>query len=431
MSWLDTNAQRIPALLVGMRFVGALAVTAGLTALHWLGQPPPVWLWPLPLAILGINLLLWLRLRHKATIGATELCIHLICDSGALLLVLWPTGGASNPFVSFFLVPVALGSVLLPRRHAIALTTLCIAAYTALLWHYLDSGATLQMHGDPGSFQRHVIGMWLNFVGAAVLLCVSLLALTRKLRQREQELAAHREQMLRDDAIMSMASLAAGAAHALNTPLGTIALAAESLQMETRLTTEAREDAATIAAQATLCGQHLHRIAAVAHQRETDTRTLSRFIEALMERWHARRADITTTVSGLENLPQLQLQLSDDPALTQALLNLFDNAADASRAAGHDDITAHWATTVQASGTSLALTIDDQGQAENIEALNHDLATTTKPTGLGLGLMLARASIYRLGGRLQLQQRADSGTRTTVQLPLTALQAPKTTAIGG
>ena len=47
-----------------------------------------------------------------------------------------------------------------------------------------------------------------------------------EVRERDAELAATREQALRDERVMAMGTLAAGAAHELGTPLGTMALLA-------------------------------------------------------------------------------------------------------------------------------------------------------------------------------------------------------------
>lgn len=404
-------ASRIPALLVRVRFAVTALVCTALAAFDWVGAPLPTSVWLLPPLLLAGNLLLGWRLHKRPVIGSLELMGHLLFDSLMLTLLLAITGGARNPFVSFFLVPVALGAVMLERRHAWLLTGLCLGAYTGLLLRYLD----LAIFADMSHlFERHLVGMWLNFVLAALLLTLLLTLLMQRLRQHEQQLMQQREQLLRDDAVMAMASLAAGTAHALNTPLGIITLTAESLAAEETLSEQGRADLAQIATQADFCGRQLQRLAATAHPRQAENTTINRYAATLMQRWHARHAT-DTHIDGLETLPTLAMR--DDPALGQALMNLFDNALDASRAAGSEQLAIGW----QVANHKLRLTIDDQGAGTDHKRLNQSPATSSKPRGLGIGLILARACIFRLGGQLHFSAAPSGGTRCRVCLPLAAL----------
>ena len=179
---------------------------------------------------------------------------HLVFDTGVLFAFFWAIGGATNPFVSLFLLPVAFAGAALDIRGALAVTGVCVAGYTALLWRYLwHLGHPMSVIG----FERHVIGMWATFVLAAGLLLVFLLALAERVRAGERELAAQRERLMRDDAVVGVATVAAGAAHALNTPLSTILIAAESLQDEPNLPPDVQEDIATIHNQAELAAREL------------------------------------------------------------------------------------------------------------------------------------------------------------------------------
>jgi two-component system sensor histidine kinase RegB len=98
--------------------------------------------------------------------------------------------------------------------------------------------------------------------------------------------------------------------------------------------------------------------------------------------------------------------------LTQALLNVLNNAADASP----DEVTleAEW------SDTELKLTISDRGPGlrEDIHEQLGKQPVTTKPEGLGVGLFLAHATIRRLGGDLGVSNRKQGGTTVRIIMPL-------------
>src|SRR5690554_7933299 len=81
--------------------------------------------------------------------------------------MLFFSGGAANPLISYFLVLLLIAAYSLPLKHTIALTTLCIVDYSLLmLWHQpLISNA---LESEKSLFDLHLLGMWLNFVVSAV-----------------------------------------------------------------------------------------------------------------------------------------------------------------------------------------------------------------------------------------------------------------------
>ncbi|MES1934879.1 ATP-binding protein [Salinisphaera hydrothermalis] len=395
--------------LAGLRYLAVALMGIAVVLMAVAGRDLPPVLWSLPAILLAFNLGVAWRLRRLAQPSALELVGHLAVDTLALFVLFWTVGGATNPFVSLFLVPVALAATALSIRHAIAVTLLAVAAYTALLLRYLWR---IQ---DPEAFvgfERHVVGMWGNFLLAAALLCGFLLVLAAVLRARERELAAQRERLMRDDAVVSVATVAAGAAHALNTPLSTIAVAAESLAEHPELPADMREEVATIRSQAELCATELRRLVAARDPNAQEVTSLQRYIARVVSDWRARRPEIDLIEHGRETLDERALR--DDPALTQALANLLDNAADAAIAAGDHRLWLTWAR----ESTVLEVAIDDPGRGLARGAGNG----TAKSGGLGLGLTLARASLSRLGGDLVFTASARGGTRTLVHLPLDALE---------
>jgi two-component system sensor histidine kinase RegB len=73
--------------------------------------------------------------------------------------------------------------------------------------------------------------MWLNFVISVGVVAFFLTRMANALKERERELAAAREEVLRNEQILSLGTLAAGAAHQLGTPLGTMAVVIRELEL--------------------------------------------------------------------------------------------------------------------------------------------------------------------------------------------------------
>jgi len=126
--------------------------------------------------------------------------------------------------------------------------------------------------------------------------------------------------------------------------------------------------------------------------------------------WQAQRpganlaADIDTAAPGADIIAER--------TLTQALINILNNAADASPA----DISfqACWTSEI------LNLEVSDRGPGLNAD-IHEQLGktpVTTKDEGLGVGLYLAQATIQRLGGKLSINNREAGGTTLHITLPL-------------
>ena len=87
-------------------------------------------------------------------------------------------------------------------------------------------------HGWQADFNLHLLGMWFNFALSAVLIAWFVARMAQSLRERDQRLAVAREAALRNEQLVALGTLAAGAAHELGTPLSTIAVIATELERD-------------------------------------------------------------------------------------------------------------------------------------------------------------------------------------------------------
>ncbi|HTQ99872.1 MAG TPA: hypothetical protein VMH83_07775, partial [Candidatus Acidoferrum sp.] len=100
------------------------------------------------LAVLALcNGVLWLRLRRAVSPSQREFLSHLWIDIFGLGVVLYFTGGASNPFVSYLLVPVTIAAATLPWLWAAATGAVALACHTLLLFWYRPLPALMPIEG--------------------------------------------------------------------------------------------------------------------------------------------------------------------------------------------------------------------------------------------------------------------------------------------
>lgn len=125
-----------------------------------------------------------------------------------------------------------------------------------------------------------------------------------------------------------------------------------------------------------------------------------------------RHRHIQVRASLGEDIPVMQL---DPDRLTQALLNIVVNATEALREGGTLDVSSR----LSPDGRAVIVEVDDDGVGLDAQAASRafDPFVTTKPGGVGLGLVNARAAVEGHGGSISLAPRQPSGTRVTVIFP--------------
>jgi two-component system sensor histidine kinase RegB len=382
---------------------------------------------PLPLPELGLTigaLALWNVLNYgpvhaSRPVSYAEVALHLTVDIVAFTSVIYFTGGPANPFVSFYLVPISLAATSLPAAYAWLIGAICTAGYSLLWWRSVPLPS---VHGRfGGDFDLHQMGMWVNFVIAAVLIVLFVGRMARLVRQRDRELAAMRETALRDQQIVELGTLAAGTAHELNTPLSTLAILVEELeedatdpQQKTRLRAMMEE--------ITVINQRLNRIAGgVGAERSAGARpvALRTFVEELVAQWADAHPDVELVAT--LDLPDGAARIVAEATIEQAIRNVLDNAAHATLANGGTRIEAR----VRALGTRLEIAVTDHGAGLD-PSVRDEVGlkiVSTKDKGLGIGLLLSRAALQRFGGRLELKNRAAGGVEARIDLPLDDLLA--------
>ena len=391
---------------------------------RWLEISLP--LWPLAIIIgclLVWNLFTWRRLMQASVITDSEFLLQLVVDVLALAGVLYFTGGATNPFTWIFLLPVIIAATVLPRAYAWGMAGLTIGCYSLLAWLYVPlhpAGMTHlsheMNHGD--NFAQHVFGMWFGFVVSAMMVAYFVSGMASTLRERDRVLARAREQALRDERLVALGTLAAGAAHELGTPLGTMSIVCSELEREypAEIDSDLNSRLGIIRQQIARCKQALSVISASAGEVRAEsgqTVPVRDYLEHLTEQWHQRRSDIKLILD-LQGEHDAQRMIADR-ALYQALTNILDNAADASPE--HVELKAQW------DKSELVIEVNDRGEGLSAETHAHvgKNLFSTKQQGLGLGLFLAHASIERLGGNVMLFNRQGGGVCTRIILPLVEL----------
>lgn len=365
--------------------------------------------------------------RTKAMNSSRVLGGVMALDIAFLTVLLGLSGGVVNPFSLLYLVHIALATVTLGSRWAWGLSAFAsVASCSLFLLPRVSHEAHFQHHGESsGSAQimsLHLPGMWVALVITAIFIVYFVQLIRRQLAEREAQLERVADMQRRQERLAGLATLSAGAAHELSTPLSTIALVAKELERELQKKVESEvgmiEDAQLIRSQVARCQTILQHMASNAGATMGEMPAAMR-IDALFEQV---LTELTVThgveiVGGGEEL-ELPVKVLVQ-AMSFALQGVVRNAREAAIEQGVEVRVELGA--IPRGAQHVALRVRDWSGGMDPET--HERAAepfySTKATGqgMGLGLFLAATLCERLEGQLEIDVREGEGTDVMLVLP--------------
>jgi two-component system sensor histidine kinase RegB len=350
--------------------------------------------------------------RAGAFRGPVQIGAGVFFDMIAIAIVLGASGGAANPFSALLFVYVALAASLLPSR-----ITYLLAAFSALTF-----GALFLVPDDPacpacaahegGGFSSHLYGMWLAYALGATLV-VFFMTRVRQALEAQAAVVARLEKRAEEAAkLEAVGTLAAGAAHELGTPLGTIAVLAGELAESPA--PDVKAQGAAISAQIARCREVLRRMQPGAQKSAPIGEIrLGETVRTAVDAWRAAHPDTAVVVERADDVA-VRLPAADVEA---ALTVLLDNALHATEEARSEEPIVVEATL---SPDGPCMRVSDRGTGVSPELLGRvgePFLTTKAPgEGMGLGLYVVRTFLQQCGGRLEITDNAPRGTHVAVFL---------------
>jgi two-component system sensor histidine kinase RegB len=388
--------------------IAAVAVAAGPLHLH-----PPLTAVIAVILVTALSNALIIGAKRLGTLPPWLVQGVLLLDVGLLTALLYLTGGAQNPFASLYVVHVAMAVIVCELMWTWVIVATVAGCYGVLLrWHY-------PLSDRPLAEWILATGNWVALALVSVLITGFIGRVVRSLRQRELELTAARERAGKNEQLASLTTLAAGAAHELNTPLGTIALVAKEMELGCESSGAAGvmlDDARLIRREVDRCRAILDRmrldvgeVAEEAIQRGVVrvSELIPRLQESLRDR-ERRQLDIVCA-------PDVEQIQAPPRALEQALLVLIRNALDASppgrpvtlEIGRHDGY--------------VRFDVRDEGCGMSEDVLRRagqPFFTTKEPgRGMGLGLFLVHLVADRCGANFSMSSKLGDGTRCVLDVP--------------
>ncbi len=237
----------------------------------------------------------------------------------------------------------------------------------------------------------------------------------RELQLSHQALEQAQSHLIRTEKLASLGQLAAGVAHEINNPLGTITIYAHVLLKTLEPDDPRREDVDLIIKEAARTKDIVQGLLSFA--RETKLRPGPTNINELLE----DVLGLLVNQSLFQNIKIKKNLSADSPTITadwtqlkQVFLNVLLNAAQAMEGKGTVTIT-----TIARKNT-IKVRIQDTGPGIPPEIMPRIFSPffTTKEKGTGLGLAISYGIIERHGGKIDLKSELGKGTTAIISLPV-------------
>tara|TARA_B100001142_G_scaffold321814_1_gene369075 strand:- start:442 stop:1176 length:735 start_codon:yes stop_codon:yes gene_type:complete len=238
---------------------------------------------------------------------------------------------------------------------------------------------------------------------------------------REVERWQQRAQLL-EKQYAELAQIAGSLAHEIKNPLSVIRMNMELVEEDLEESETPRERRVwtklqTVHSQCQRLEKLLNDFMKFARLRdlELEIGSLNRQIISVLDMYEAQAQTQSVQMNRYldPELPAMQL---DQETLQGALANLVKNALESMQDGG--ELTA--ITRVTPVGIAMDLIDTGCGMSDNTALNMFNAFYTTKPSGSGLGLPMARKVVQAHGGRIDVQSQEEQGTKFTLEFPTPA-----------
>jgi two-component system sensor histidine kinase RegB len=313
-----------------------------------------------------------------------------------------------------FLVYVTLAAFFLDERWTWGVFALATAAFLALFFFHV-SVPQLDMHthhGHSSGFSLHLHGMLIAFIVIGVLTSLFVTRMSSDLRQQEKELNALKEKEQERRQLVSLATITAGAAHELATPLATVSLIAEELNALADINDATREDLRTMQQQIRRCEEVLQKMRGSSSELQGEA---------------PKVFTVESVVHEVKLSPECthHVQFACDGSAHGAMFSLRAALISSLRALIKNGLqaTANGFVTVAVEGDAsvIRFSVRDEGPgmtAEQLQRMGEPFYTSKSPgEGMGLGVYLVKLFVSQLEGDFSVVSTVGKGTEVSFTIP--------------
>ena len=343
---------------------------------------------------------------RKNQLSNIESTILLFYDVIQLSVLIYLTGGVTNPFIIFLIVPALISSTLLNLASTLFLSIITIMSLILLTFNYYPLPS-------EGNIHFHVPDYYIYSIPSALVIALIFLnyfgfRFGYEARRRGNALNKLELVLAKEQELESIGHQAAAAAHSLGTPLSTITVIAKELKKEMVDNNEFKDDVDTILEQAKKCGDILKKISQ--NQIVDDEYVKNITLQDLLFEITKSFESITekNLNLNLENAKK-RISIKRSAELTYGIRNFVGNAVKFSKKNININLVGNNQT------TTLQISDDGPGFPDDIYKIIGEPYISTKSkklkskAGLGLGTFIGKTLLERKKANIEFLKSNDGG----------------------
>ena len=343
---------------------------------------------------------------RKNQLSNIESTILLFYDVIQLSVLIYLTGGVTNPFIIFLIVPALISSTLLNLASTLFLSIITIMSLTLLTFNYFPLPS-------EGNIHFHVPDYYIYSIPSALIIALIFLnyfgfRFGYEARRRGNALNKLELVLAKEQELESIGHQAAAAAHSLGTPLSTITVIAKELKKEMIDNKEFKDDVDTILEQAKKCGEILKKISQ--NQIIDDEYVKNITLQDLLFEITKSFENITekNLNLNLENAKK-RIPIKRSAELTYGIRNFVGNAVKFSKQNININLVVNNQT------TTLQISDDGPGFPDDIYKIIGEPYISTKSkklkskAGLGLGTFIGKTLLERKKANIEFLKSSNGG----------------------
>ena len=343
---------------------------------------------------------------RKNQLSNIESTILLFYDVIQLAVLIYLTGGVTNPFIIFLIVPALISSTLLNLASTLFLSIITIMSLTLLTFNYFPLPS-------EGNIHFHVPDYYIYSIPSALVIALIFLnyfgfRFGYEARRRGNALNKLELVLAKEQELESIGHQAAAAAHSLGTPLSTITVIAKELKKEIVDNKEFKDDVDTILEQAKKCGEILKKISQ--NQIIDDEYVKNITLQDLLFEITKSFESITekNLNLNLENAKK-RISIKRSAEITYGIRNFVGNAVKFSKKNVNINLVGNGQT------TTLQISDDGPGFPDDIYKIIGEPYISTKSkklkskAGLGLGTFIGKTLLERKKASIEFLKSSDGG----------------------